>query len=210
MTSVLRDLRTLDMQSTRVLIRPWEHHDDGIERTWPPYSDPFSAFWNIPRNRTLIEGIFSFSFGFGTYRWVWAIEDSNGTLIGRISLRDIKYYAQQARLGISLAEPYTSKGIGTEALSLFLDHFFGPLRFTTMRLDVAAFNLRAIRCYERLGFQHVGSEWRKTTPDPCLLLLDDPAYHHLLPFFRHERYTMWVQFLEMELTRRAWLNQVQV
>jgi RimJ/RimL family protein N-acetyltransferase len=190
------------MQSERVLIRPWEGRDDVGERLWPPYTDPFSPFWNIPRSRTLLDNLFSLSFY--PHRYVWAIEDHTSSLIGRISLRDIKYYLQQARLGISLSQAYTSKGFGTEALTLFLEHFFGPLGFGVMLLDVAAFNYRAVRCYERLGFQHVGTEWRRARPDPCLQLLDQPDYHHMLPFFQYQRSGIWVQFLEMALHKHHW------
>jgi hypothetical protein len=73
-----------------------------------------------------------------------------------------------------------------------------------MYLDVAAFNRRAVRCYEQLGFQYLESEWRSAGRDPTLRLLDDPRYTDLLPFFRRQRFETLVEFYEMRLSCEQW------
>jgi RimJ/RimL family protein N-acetyltransferase len=139
----------------------------------------------------------------GTSR-VWAIEDYHNRVIGRISLRDIEQWWRRARLGISLNEVYLGQGLGTEALTLFFDYYFGSFNYATLLLDVAAFNGRAIRCYERLGFVLKGYDWRQTTNTSCIQLLKDPQYHDLREFFRQDEQGIWVQYLEMELHKRQW------
>ena len=55
-------------------------------------------------------------------------------------------------------------GYGGEATSLMVDHAFSSLGLHRVALSVFAFNQRAIRAYERVGFEHEGKSreaiWR--------------------------------------------------
>lgn len=189
----------------RVCIRKWQSRDDEVQRSWPRYKDPCHTLWNIPRSNSTYGGIFSFPYGGGSHsRYVWAVEDAHETLIGRISLRDVEKFTRRARLGISLSAPYTGQGLGTEALMLFLEHFFETLGFNTMVLDVAAFNQRAVRCYEHLGFRCISEEWRRTGNETCLNTLEESNHRKLLIYFRREHTSLLVQFLEMQIQRHEW------
>jgi RimJ/RimL family protein N-acetyltransferase len=189
-----------------VHIRKWQSRDDEVQRTWPRYKDPCHTLWNIPRTNSMYGGLFSsFSYASGSNsRYVWAVEDMHQTLIGRISLRDVEKFTRRARLGISLSGAYTGQGLGTEALVLFLEHFFETLGFNTMVLDVAAFNRRAVRCYESLGFTCISEEWRRTGNEACLHTLENSNNRKLLAYFRREHSGLLVQFLEMQLQRHEW------
>nr|WP_274703669.1 GNAT family N-acetyltransferase [Chloroflexus aurantiacus] len=189
------------MLGERVKIRPWRRADTLMQERWPRYSEPFSSLWNIPRP---YQADRDDQFWTGATE-AWAIELRSGTLIGRLSLREIDRQRQSARLGISLAQPYVGQGFGGEALRLFLAYYFGSLGYQRMVLDVAAFNRRAVRCYQRLGFVGLGSEWRHVGNEPVLRLLDEEQYQHLRPYFRRNRFDAQVEFYEMELTREAWL-----
>lgn len=186
----------------RVRLRPWQRRDTLSQELWPRYTDPFSSLWNIPRTTFFTDDL---RVGWSSQRYVWAVEDELQRLIGRISLREIDLGASSARLGISLSQHFVSQGLGSEALRLFLEAYFGPLGYTTMYLDVAAFNIRAVRCYERLGFTYVESEWRSAGRDPSLRLLDDPRYKQFQAYFRRGRYETMVEFYEMMLSRETWL-----
>jgi RimJ/RimL family protein N-acetyltransferase len=188
----------------RVCLRPWQRRDTLAQELWPRYTDPFSTLWNIPRAIFFDDEIRS---GWSAQRYAWAIEDTYQRMIGRISLREIDARQGSARLGISLAQHYVSQGLGTEAMAIFLDYFFGPLAYSTMFLDVAAFNTRAVRCYERLGFEYIESEWRSAGRDPSLRLLDDPRYKEYLSYFRRGRFETMVEFYEMVLTRDTWMSR---
>lgn len=191
------------LYGSRVTLRSWQRGDALAQEMWPRYNEPFSSLWNIPRS--LFSDTGNEFANFSSQRFAWAVEDSKRRLIGRISLREIDVGKTTARLGISLAQPYVGQGLGSEAMALFLDHYFGPLNFERMLLDVAAFNQRAVRCYERLGFNYLSSEWRSAGNDPALRLLDDPRYSDLLSFFRRNRFETLVEFYEMELPRATWL-----
>lgn len=185
----------------RVTLRPWLRSDTLMQELWPRYTEPFHSLWNIPRASGADEAN---GRAWSNQRYAWAIDDVQRRLIGRISLREVDEQRRSARLGISLAQPYVGQGLGTEALQVFLDHYFGTLGFQRLRLDVAAVNQRAVRCYERLGFRYVESEWRNAGSDPSLRLLDDPRYSAMRRHFRRSRFENLVEFYEMELTRTEW------
>lgn len=198
---------SVDIRSQRVRLREWQRADMRAMDTWPPFNDPLDQIWNLPRSVTVgHDGTFDDDWGYE--RRTWAIESWQGHIIGRISLREIEPRIGQARLGISMGSPYVSQGLGSEALELFLSHYFGTLGFSTMVLDVAAPNLRAVRCYRRLGFRTIDDDWREVPLTVDLRFLDRPEYVQLQSFFRFGRRQVLVQFYEMELSKEEWLRQV--
>lgn len=46
-----------------------------------------------------------------------------------------------------------NRGIGTRAITLMCDYLFGTLGAQTLSIDPEAWNVRAIRCYEKCGFR---------------------------------------------------------
>jgi RimJ/RimL family protein N-acetyltransferase len=189
----------VELQGKLVRVREWRRSDNRLMEAWPPFSDPLDQIWNLPRS--VSAGGESGFDDWGLDRRTWAIEDLSARLIGRISLREIDPRLGQARLGISMGAPYVGKGMGSEALRLFLGHYFGALGFAMMVLDVAAPNQRAVRCYRRLGFRTVGEDWRAVPASVDLRFLDNPEYTPLMSHFRFGRHGVWVQFFEMELPK---------
>ncbi len=194
-----------ELHTARIALRPWQRHDDEISDEWPSYNDPFEALWNLGRT-------FSFTDYWGSYfdmsmRRAWAVENDRGTLIGRISLREIDDRKHQARLGVTFSAHHVGRGLGTEALRRFLDYFFTELNFVSMVLDVAAPNVRAVRCYHRLGFHTIGSDWRETNASFDRRVLDMPRYTSLLRHFQPTKRGIAVEFFEMELRRDEWLRR---
>ena len=64
---------------------------------------------------------------------------------------------RRALLGIIIGEKsYWGRGYGEEAVRLALDYGFNVLNLNSVELGVYAFNLRAIRCYEKVGFRRIG------------------------------------------------------
>lgn len=65
---------------------------------------------------------------------------------------------RRAILGIMIGEKsYWGQGYGTEAVNLILDYGFNVLNVNSVELGVYAFNQRAIRCYEKVGFKRIGN-----------------------------------------------------
>lgn len=193
----------MDLRNARMLLRPWQHQDELAVDAWPPYNDPLEPIWNLSRSSN---GSWADGFEFGSARRTWAVESPDGRLMGRISLREIDSKHGSARLGVTFGAPFVGKGLGTESIAMFLDMFFGELGFDLMLLDVAGPNRRAVRCYERLGFRYVGSDWRCSGRAFDRHLLDNRNYAHLRRYFRQGPRCLEVEFFEMELAKRDWLR----
>lgn len=196
----------MQLRGARVNIRPWQRFDEELANEWPPYNDPLESLWNLPRQLSMSETWSSF-FDMSGQRRSWAVEDGDGRLMGRISLREIDEQKGQARLGITFGAPYVGRGLGTEALALFLDGYFfseGEGNYLLMVLDVAAPNVRAVRSYQRLGFSYVGSDWREAGPSFDTRLIELARYHHLRHHFRATARGVAVEFFEMQLGRAEW------
>jgi RimJ/RimL family protein N-acetyltransferase len=78
--------------------------------------------------------------------------------IGTIGLHDLDLENGSASLGIAIGDPAdTGKGYGTEMIRALVGWAFATLRLERIWLDVYAFNPRARRVYERVGFVHEGT-----------------------------------------------------
>ncbi len=80
-------------------------------------------------------------------------EGDSWKLIGNASFRRIDWHARSAEVGLVIGEKaYWDKGHGTQVMQLMLRHGFETLNLNRIYLQVFADNLRAIRCYEKVGF----------------------------------------------------------
>ncbi|WP_430787621.1 GNAT family N-acetyltransferase [Virgibacillus flavescens] len=81
----------------------------------------------------------------------------NNQPIGDLAMIDINHLNQNSVIRISLFDKaYWGNGYGTEALELLLDFGFNILNQHRIGLDVFAYNERAIKAYEKLGFKQEG------------------------------------------------------
>jgi RimJ/RimL family protein N-acetyltransferase len=65
---------------------------------------------------------------------------------------------RDAWLGIVIGErEYWSKGYGTDAMNVLTRYAFSELNLQRVSLSVLAYNKRAMRCYEKAGFQVEGA-----------------------------------------------------
>lgn len=85
-------------------------------------------------------------------RKCYSIFNKENRLIGYIALRKLNYLDKSGEIGIVIDPKYHNMNYGTEAITLFLKWFFEEFKFHKLNLIVAAYNKRAIRCYEKIGF----------------------------------------------------------
>ena len=87
-----------------------------------------------------------------------AIETADGVHIGNLGLHGINWKDRSAELGIAIGEKaYWNQGYGTDAMRTLLGLAFRELNLHRVLLRVDADNARAIRCYEKAGFQREGT-----------------------------------------------------
>jgi RimJ/RimL family protein N-acetyltransferase len=85
------------------------------------------------------------------------IDLKTNELIGNCGFLDIDHVNQTAETGIFIGNKNLwNKGYGTEALTLLIDYGFKALNMHNILLRVYEYNKNAIRCYEKIGFQHIG------------------------------------------------------
>lgn len=78
-------------------------------------------------------------------------------LLGWLELDGISWTNGTASLGIGIGEAAErGKGYGGEAITLLLDFAFAELNLHRVQLTVFAYNARALRLYEYLGFTREG------------------------------------------------------
>ncbi len=77
--------------------------------------------------------------------------------IGVMNIRDFTNPHGTAEFGITIGDPgERGQGYGTEAVQLLLDYAFTYLGVHNVWLDTLAYNVGAIRAYEKAGFREIG------------------------------------------------------
>lgn len=88
---------------------------------------------------------------------VWRVETREGRPIGQIEFVDIRPLHGRAEMHMCIGEhDKQSKGLGCDALKRLLRRAFEDLKLSRVFCTVDADNPRAIRCYEKAGFQREG------------------------------------------------------
>ena len=77
--------------------------------------------------------------------------------IGNVGLHHLDLKNRTAVLGIVIGEKgFWGKGYGREAIRVLLRYAFFEIGLHRVELETFAFNERALRCYEAVGFKRVG------------------------------------------------------
>jgi RimJ/RimL family protein N-acetyltransferase len=103
-------------------------------------------------------------------------------------------------VGVRVHPAWCGRGLGTSILRLVTGWSFahGVARW---RLDVAASNARAVRCYEKVGFVRTGETWRDASRRDGVDL-GTPRYDFVRPFLRRRDGCLELRFWVMELARQ--------
>lgn len=199
-------MKAPDVQLTgeRVTVRPLTRQDLRTMSSWDTFEDPLHRLFDWPKRSPASDDLWFYQLMRDKKRVYYAVDNEDRVLIGRISLRDIDGH-RSARLGIGFGPDYVSQGYGTEALRLFLRHYFVDLDFGRLVLDVAAVNERAVRLYERCGFKQVGTHYQYAGGDRDLAFLNQRSYRHLRPLFKRDRRRTTMLAYDMCLDRADWL-----
>lgn len=108
------------------------------------------------------------------------IEKATAEYAGEITLNELDPDNLSCNLRVALGTRYTGLGLGTEAIRLMLSYAFDTMGVHRVELDVYAFNPRARRVYEKIGFVYEGTKrqalrWRGEWVDALVMamLVDD-------------------------------------
>jgi RimJ/RimL family protein N-acetyltransferase len=152
------------LRGRSVFLRPPERDD--IDRFVRWFSDADMLRFigmRAPMSRALEERWFEHmleSQGKEVFHFVICLREE-GRPIGTIGFFDINLLNGSAEVGISIGEKSLwGKGLGTDAMEALVDFGFGELRLERIKLRVYAYNARARRSSEKVGFTLEGTERR--------------------------------------------------
>ena len=146
----------MEMKSKRVSIKDLQPGDVFLMRDWGLHENPLIEDYNFPpMNDDEIKLWYKKKTNkkSNKYYGIWNEEEK---LIGYMGIKHIKRFRKESTLGIVFDPNYVDKGYGTETLNLFLEHYFLEMNMRKMILEVAKFNKRAYRVYEKIGFTEAG------------------------------------------------------
>ena len=193
----------MNLLGPRITIRTMKPEDLDAMIQWRPFADPLYRPFDFPR-QSRAEHMRWFEWRRrDPSRRLYAIVNEDRKAIGSLTLRDVDG-RRSARLGITIGADFVSQGYGTEAMYLFLDHYFGEMGFAMMVLDVAATNLRAVRCYLSIGFRETDRHYRIASHSSYRILQTESRYRHLLRYFQRTGTVTKVLFYDMSMTREEW------
>lgn len=191
----------------KTVVRWFQREDVRKRQRWPKHTDPLYSHNDprpmSPRERELWFLDRSLS---SNYR-MFAVDDQYGNLVGWITLRNINQETKTSVLGIALDPTRMGMGYGTDALMAFLDYYFGAMGFRELWLDVAAFNHRAMRSYEKCGFRYVGQHWTEHPSSAFPPVFSDPRYRDVVQYFRRSLLGVEVLYYDMMIDRQDYLRR---
>lgn len=180
-------------------IRAWTREDFDRLSAWPSYPRPFEPF-NM-RCRTLPPSQRDDAFHAKNGepdRLDLVIDHAGAKTVGWLGLSGIDWKALTiGNMGIRIHPDWCDRKVGSVALAAVVDWCFQH-GVRAIRLDVAATNPRAVRCYEKCGFAVTGEFWRS---DPALTpdKLATADYAFMRPHVRFNGPVAEVRFHWMEI-----------
>lgn len=127
-------------------------------------------------------------------------------MIGFLGLKEINKLNKSGKLGIVFDPNFVSRGYGTVALKLFLDYIFNQRKMNYITLDVNAWNFRAIKLYENLGFEKYKESLEKFENQDINLELI--KYEDIRKFFELNDETIYSKIYHMKLNRKKYLDEI--
>jgi diamine N-acetyltransferase len=189
----------------KTVLRRFERSDVDRWLAWPRHADALFESYNPPSLTPRQRDYYYQSRQAAHDLMQFAVEDRQGELVGRISLREIDWRARCAVLGITFHPSRLGEGLGTDALAAFLRYYFGAMGMNSLYLDVAAFNKRAHRCYEKCGFRTLGHHWGEPQPDYAGVM-SSVRYGDIRPLFRAEDGMVRPLLIDMALHRQEFFH----
>jgi RimJ/RimL family protein N-acetyltransferase len=192
------------VRGDRVAIRRFTRADVDQWVAWPRHTDPLFQDYNAPHLSPRERDLWFADRIARPDHAMFAIVDGDDGLIGRLFLRQMTPSQASAVLGVDLRPDAIGQGIGTEALRLFCRYYFCEMGYRVLKLDVAAYNARAQRVYEKLGWVFTGDRWNTY---PSVFMPDigrDPRFDAIRRHFRTSPGSVSVLHHDMELRRERW------
>src|SRR5690554_2754471 len=140
------------LKSRRIEISPLTMEDAKSMRGWGVHESVLFSDYNFPyEGDQEIKKWFKYK-TFSIRNKYFGVHNEEGKLIGYLGIKDRKFFGKSSFLGIVFDPDHMNLGYGTESLRVFLEYYFEVMNMKTLFLEVAEFNERALKVYDKMGF----------------------------------------------------------
>lgn len=148
-------------ESPRIMFRKMTTDDSELYHVWRndmevmQSTNPYLDLYDMEETKDFVSNVILSS---NTSKSYMILDKKSGTPIGITSLIHIDLKNRHAECILDIGEKrYWGKGFGSEAISLLLDYAYLEMNLHRVALRVFSFNKKAMKLYEKLGFQHEGT-----------------------------------------------------
>ena len=192
-------LESLPVSEGDLTVRPLTREDVALLAAWPSYPASHAGFNLKVRNSSPeAQERFWTTRCSDPNRVYFALDHEPLRAIGLLIFSEVDWEKREMEtMGVRIHPDFCDKGVGTRAMRL-LGLWALRQGLNSLRLDVSALNVRAVRCYEKAGFEITGELWRDAQ-DLKGVDLSAPENAHLKPHFRLDGYMPQTRFWWMEM-----------
>ena len=191
-------------QGNFTYVRRLEREDIDRWMAWPAHTDRLFSSYDPPLSWTQEQATrYYLDLRSDHCLRHYAVDTARDRLVGRLSLRHIDWRHGSGVLGVSFHPGRLNSGLGTDALTAFLDYYFRSLGLRSLFLDVAAHNERARHVYEKLGFAPYGRRWGDLQPDSAGVFTEE-RYRAIRTHFHWEQGKIRPLLYDMVLRHDDW------
>lgn len=187
------------------IIRPLEPDDKYQLLKWQEYSDPIFYGYNYSDMTESELNYWYNSKQFPFRSRYFAVINNEKEMFAYIGMKEINRFTRSSKLGIVMDAKYVSKGYGYMIMNDFLDYYFNQLAMKRMILEVNAWNKRAIRLYESLGFKYYSFTSEKFENQS--IDLDSSKYDDVREFFEERSSGLYNKILKMSISRDEYIGR---
>ncbi len=186
------------VETSRTTIRLTTIQDFEQLREWENYPDQYQCFNLVEGQERMSDGKLWWERIDKDDRVFYSIFSKNSNkIIGIYAFTRINWNDRFiANMVIRIRPNTCDQGYGHEVLTKLFELMF-DLGFTKICLDVAATNLRAIRCYEKSGMRITREFWQFHRGDP--IDFNDSYWSSVKSYFKQTDQGLMVKFYYMEI-----------
>jgi RimJ/RimL family protein N-acetyltransferase len=196
-------LDRLPLSRGKLTMREWTRQDVDLLASWPLYPFPYRGFeFRFAGMDTAERGEVFRTRQSREDAMVLVVDHREQPAICYLALREINWETGTVgNVGMRVHPAWCGRGVGTSILRCVTRWSFetGIVRW---RLDVAASNARAVRCYEKVGFVRTGELWRAAS-NLSAQNLGKARYDFIRPHLREQEGRIGLRFWVMELADQA-------
>lgn len=192
-------------------LRPWTRLDLDVIAGWPGYPFPYESFDYQLREKTSAERDRHFrERQDNPDRITLILDKGEQRAVGYLALVEINWArGTVGNMAVRVSPGFCDRGLGARLLGTATKLCLSN-GFASLRLDVAASNHRAVRCYEKAGYRITGEFWRE---DDKLKEYDlkRSEFDFLRPHVRFEGKAPELRFYWMEIRReKDWVGPEKI